>query len=194
MNVSAATQERLVVLDELQHGRRSHTLAIAQDIHAQCRGRVVNHPNASFHLAIGQLSFEAVKFFANGWLAGEMAREVVQRHVFPSFIQRHTLAAELLRASQIVSVRHAPMFISKRIITNFVHAAEDQSFFAVNPPVQIDAQTRFPFSGAAPEHGGRRCRISQRRYRTTNAASGVVPMQKLVALGVRLPWGEDRPR
>jgi hypothetical protein len=101
----------------------------------------VNHPDAPPHFTLGQLIFEPLQFLFDGRLGGKMFSQILQRNKFAAFIQGQSFAAELLRAGQKFLIRHAPVLVAERIITNLVHAAKNQSVLAVNPSVQIEAQS-----------------------------------------------------
>ena len=70
-----------------------------------------------------------------------MFRQIFQRNKFAAIIQGQAFTAELLRAGQKFPVRHAPVFVAERIITNPVHTAKYQSLLAVNSSIQIEAQS-----------------------------------------------------
>ncbi len=105
------------------------------------RRRLVNHPDASPHFTFGQLIFEPFQFLFDGRLGGKMFRQIFQWNKFAAIIQGQSFAAKLLRAGQKFLIRHAPVFIAERIITNLVHTAKYQSLLAVNSSVQIEAQS-----------------------------------------------------
>src|SRR5437867_13213268 len=77
VDVAAATQQRLVLSDELQHRRRADLSSISANVHAQRTGRLVNHPDAPFHLSWAKLRFDPLQLLTKGRFCRKIVEQVV---------------------------------------------------------------------------------------------------------------------
>src|ERR1044071_6662733 len=70
-----------------------------------------------------------------------MGVQILEPHEIAASLKRQSFAAELFWAFDVFAIGYAPVFVAKRVITHFVHAAKDPALLPVYWTVQVDAES-----------------------------------------------------